>query len=230
MRPDDNLGGGAIALEEVDQCIERLGHVPVPEVPGGDLAPVHRPVVVLGIAHQPRILLGVEVVVLRDPAVAHGIFGRMAAEVDKLGDHLVLASLAQLERGGKAIGLGVVAVEVKAGVAVARALGRLGVDLVQIGNHGRHRGVQAIEVQAVETDLRRAGPDRVVVVAEPADEVEDVGIAPHPGGESLESRQRVNGLGVVAATADIAVNAIGVGPIGLDGHRVETPFPGSAAW
>ena len=59
------------------------------------------------------------------------------------------------------------------------------------------------------------------MVAEPADEVEDVGVAPHPGRESLESRQRVDGLGVVAATADVAVDAIGVGPVGLDGHGVE---------
>ena len=65
------------------------------------------------------------------------------------------------------------------------------------------------------------GRTRVVVVAEPADEVEHVGVAPHPGRESSEARQRLDGLGVVAAAADVAVDAIGVGPVGLDGHGVE---------
>ena len=126
------------------------------------------------------------------------------------------------ERGGKAISLGVVTVEVEAGIAVPRTLGRFGVDLVQVGDHGRHRGVQAVEVQAVEArPWGEPEPDRVVVVAKPADEVEDVGVAPHPGRESLESRQRVDGLGIVAAAADVAVDAIGVGPVGLDGHGVE---------
>ena len=104
---------------------------------------------------------------------------------------------------------------------MARPVGRLGVDLVQVGDHGLHRGVQAVEVQTVEADLAACPADAVVVVAEPADEVEDVGVAPHPGRESPESRQGVDGLGIVAAAADEAVDAIGVGPVGLDGHGVE---------
>ena len=69
--------------------------------------------------------------------------------------------------------------------------------------------------------MGRSRPGLVVVGAEPADEVEHVGVAPHPGGEPPEARQRIDGLGVVAAAADVAVDAIGVRPVGLDGDGGE---------
>jgi hypothetical protein len=61
----------------------------------------------------------------------------------------------------------------------------------------------------------------LVVGAQPPDEVQHVGVAPHPCGEAPEAAQRLLGAAVLATAADVAVNAGGVGPISLDGDRGE---------
>ena len=61
--------------------------------------------------------------------------------------------------------------------------------------------------------------------AEPADEVEHVGVAPHPRWEPLESSQGIDGIGIIAPAADVTVDAIRVGPVGLDGDRIEALLP-----
>ena len=71
-------------VEEFDQGFERFCHVMIAQVPGRDLAPVHRAVVSLGVAHQTGILLGVELIVLGQAAVAQGVRRRITAEVDEL--------------------------------------------------------------------------------------------------------------------------------------------------
>ena len=60
------------------------------------------------------------------------------------------------------------------------------------------------------------------MLAQPADEVEDVGVPPHPGRETLEAGKRVRGLGVLAGAAHEAVDPERVGPVGLDGDGVES--------
>jgi hypothetical protein len=57
---------------------------------------------------------------------------------------------------------------------------------------------------------------------EPAHEVEHIGISPHPGGEPLEIGERVDGIHVGSDAAHVAIHAIGIGPVGFDGHRRET--------
>jgi hypothetical protein len=59
------------------------------------------------------------------------------------------------------------------------------------------------------------------VLAQPVDELEDHGVAPHPGREALEVRKRIGAAGVVAEAAHIAVDAVRVGPVGLDRDGVE---------
>ncbi len=44
---------------------------------------------------------------------------------------------------------------------------------------------------------------------------------PHPSGEALEVAERFAGGGIGADTAHIAVDAIGGGPVGFDGHGAE---------
>ena len=110
----------------------------------------------------------------------------------------------------------------EAGVALARPPRGSGIDDVEVLEHGRHRGVHAVEVQAVESDFRFRGCAAVVVRPEPADEVDHVGVAPHPLGEALEASERLFGIGGVALAAHEAVDAVGVGPIGLHGDPDET--------
>src|SRR5439155_8972311 len=64
----------------------------------------------------------------------------------------------------------------------------------------------------------------VVAAPQPADEVEHVLVAPHPGREAPESGEGGRGVGVLRTTADEAVHALGVRPVALDRDRRETLF------
>jgi hypothetical protein len=117
--------------------------------------------------------------------------------------------------------LGVRAELFEAAVAVAGAFGGGGVFAIEVGEDRAHGAGKRVEVQAIEPNFRAARGERVVVIAEPADEVEDVGVAPHPGGEAEEVAERVDGGRVVAGVLDEAVHAVGVGPVGFDGDGGE---------
>src|SRR4029077_19986507 len=52
-------------------------------------------------------------------------------------------------------------------------------------------------------------------------EVEHIGVTPHPGGEALEAAQGFFGIGVIAEPSHVAVNAIRVGPVALNCNRNE---------
>src|SRR3954451_14549740 len=82
--------------------------------------------------------------------------------------------------------------------------------------------MQAVEIEPVKSDRCGTRCARIVVGPQPADKVKDVGIPPHPGGETPEIRQGLNALGLVAERAHVTINTIGVWPIRLDGHRGET--------
>ena len=56
------------------------------------------------------------------------------------------------------------------------------------------------------------------MLAQPAYEVEHVGVAPHPLREPLEARERLAAAPVFAPPAHVAVDAVGVRPVGLDRH------------
>ncbi len=102
-------------------------------------------------------------------------------------------------------------------IAVARSRRAWGVNFVQIAEHRLHRGVKAVEVQTIKADLGRARRQRVVVRSQPADEIEHIGVTPHPGGETLEAAERIHCFGVgicnVGRAAHVAVDASGTNPL-----------------
>ena len=55
--------------------------------------------------------------------------------------------------------------------------------LLKILEHFLDRFVQAVEIKPVESDLRPVICKRAVVIPEPTDEVQHIGIPPHPLGE-----------------------------------------------
>jgi hypothetical protein len=61
------------------------------------------------------------------------------------------------------------------------------------------------------------GAARVVQLAQPAHEVENVRVAPQPGRKAPKITERVDCIGVLADPAHVAVHAVRVGPVGL--HR-----------
>jgi hypothetical protein len=89
--------------------------------------------------------------------------------------------------------------------------------------------VQAVEVQTVDSHRRSARTAAVVERAQPAREVDDVGIAPHPGQEALKAAQRLLRVGVRAGTLDVAADAVGSGPVALDRHLYEAALGDQAA-
>src|SRR2546427_4317400 len=82
--------------------------------------------------------------------------------------------------------------------------------------------MQAIEIEAIKSDRRVNRCARIVVGPQPADKVKDVGITPHPGRKTFEIRQGLDALGIVADSTHVAIDAVGVWPIRLDGDRGET--------
>ena len=224
VRPQHQARPGLLLLEERQQLADGPGHVLITEVPRLDAASEHRPVVLFGVSHEARVLRREEEVVGGDAAVAAGILHAAPLQREQLGDDLALARGTQSERRRVAVRLHLVTELIEARVADARAARGFGIDFSEIGEHRFNGCAKAVQVEAVEADPS-IGRLRVVVRAEPADEIEDVGVAPHPGGEAPEAGQRFDGIRVCAGATNVAVHAIGVGPVGFDGDGGE-PFLG----
>ena len=82
--------------------------------------------------------------------------------------------------------------------------------------------MQAVEIQAVEAGLQLPAGAGRVVAGEPVDELQHRSVPPHPRREAVEVAERVEGRVIVARAAYETVDAVGIGPIGLDGHGGET--------
>src|SRR5438132_14273906 len=64
MCPDDDLGASKAPVEMRRECVERLSHMPVPQIPGVYPALKHPPVILFGVSHEPGTLLSGEEIVL----------------------------------------------------------------------------------------------------------------------------------------------------------------------
>ena len=142
-------------------------------------------------------------------------------ELEQLLDDAAPAGLADPEADGSPVLLALAAEVLEARVALSGPGRGRRIDLLEVGDHLLDRGVEAVEIEAVEPG-GIGGIAAVVVRAQPADEVEHLGVAPHPGREALKAAQRLLGVRVLAGPADVAVDAVGVGPVGLDGDAGET--------
>ena len=192
----------------------------IASVPGFHAATKHRTVIFFGVFHEPSVLLGEEEFVVGDAAVAARVRNGTLLQLDQLPEHFFLAGFGEAERCSIAVRLRVLAEMIEARVAVARPPGCVRVDLVQISQHGLHRGMQAVEIEAVESGLHR-GRHSLVVFAQPTHEIEDVGIAPHPRRKALETGECFLAVGIIRRTLDVAVHPVCVRPVGLDGNGRE---------
>lgn len=109
---------------------------------------------------------------------------------------------------------------IEARVPLLRAAGRVGVHHAQVAQHGLHGGVERVQIEAVESHTR-VGGNPVVVGPQPADEIQDVGVAPHPVWKPLEPAQGLGRIAIVPGAPDVPVYAVGGGPVGLHRHRRE---------
>src|SRR5262249_46534119 len=90
-------------------------------------------------------------------------------------------------------------------------------------------GMKAVEIEPVKSDLRVIWGKVIIVRPQPSYEVEGVGVSPHPGGKSFEACERVHRLVVVAFAARVAIDPVGVGPVGFNRYRYESLFSDQAS-
>jgi hypothetical protein len=100
-----------------------------------------------------------------DVPVAGRAAGGEPPELDELFDDLLLARLDTAGVGRVRIHLRVASEMVEARVPLPSSLRRLGIDLLEVGDDRLHRGVEAVEIEAVEAHLGGSGRQRVVPTA-----------------------------------------------------------------
>ena len=109
-------------------------------------------------------------------------------------------------------------------IAVPRAPGGFWIDIRKVTEHGFNGGIQTIQVETVESGFVFSGPKLVIVLAKPSNEVENVGVAPHPGGKPFEVAESFTVVSIAWIATNKAIDAIGIRPIGFDGHSRELLF------
>ena len=218
VRPHDGL---CVVPEKVQEPDERPHHVGVAEVPRAHAAVEHLAVVRLGVADDAGVLGRAEKGErLGRPALAVGREPEpLAEEVLEHRHHLALVGVEPSAGDGAAVVGGVVAVGREASVARARRLGEVGVAVVEVAEDLGGGRVEAVHVEPEKTRAVVLVAARVPV-ARPLDIVADLLVAPHPG---REARERLPLRLARVAMADVGVDALGVGPVGLGGDDTE-PF------
>jgi hypothetical protein len=103
-----------------------------------------------------------------------------------VAQHLVLAGRREAEGRRVPVRLRVLGEVLEAPIAPARAPGGVGVDAVEVVEHGLDRAEEAVQVEAPEAD-RVAGDAPAVVVAQPGEELDDLRVPPHPRGKRLNA-------------------------------------------
>ena len=84
--------------------------------------------------------------------------------------------------------------------------------------------MQAIKIKSVHAGFRGEGGQLRIVIPQPADEIDDVGVAPHPGRETLKSAQRFFGIPILAVSANKAAHPQCIWPICFPRHDGEILF------
>ena len=211
----------------LNQRVQRLGHMAVAQIPGRDSLTKHGAVILFGILYQPGVLFREEEFIGKGVAIAAGKVGSALAHLHPLVDDLILAALAQSKTGGVSVSLRILAKILEAGIAIAGAAGSFGVNLVQEIKDSPDGSMQTVKIQSIEAYTSR-GLVQLVVIPQPANKVEHIGVAPHPGGKSLEASKGIDRILVFALKSYKLIDAIRIRPICFDRNRVETFFRNQA--
>src|SRR5205823_12708730 len=102
-----------------------------------------------------------------------------------------------------------------------RSFGSLRVDLVQVGQNGFDRCVQAVKIETVEAAFAIIRPLIVVMLPQPTDKIQDIRISPHPLRESLEPAKCFDAIDIVTCSANETVYTVRVWPIRFHRHGVK---------
>ena len=193
------------------------------QIPCRRLRAVHRRVDTLRVLYDAGVLQSVKVLFLRFSTSASRLSHSAALlKFHHAGDGRVATGSANATKNG--VASRVVGEVIEAGILRAGAIGCLGVDPLEVSEHGFPGSAQAIEIETVKADLRSAGGKLIVICAQPVDELDHRGVAPHPRGKAPEPGERFYCVGVALLAAHIAIHAIGAGPIRLCGNGRKTFF------
>src|SRR5258706_12010780 len=99
MCPDDDLGASKTPVEMRCECVERLSHMPIPQIPGVHSALKHPPVILFGVFHELGVLLSREEIVLGNLSIPVKILISPMLQISELLNDVVLAGLRNIESG-----------------------------------------------------------------------------------------------------------------------------------
>ena len=106
-------------------------------------------------------------------------------------------------------------------VGAEPAPGGFRIDFAQISQDRFDRSVQAVKIKPVKARLPICVALLVVMLTQPADEIEHIGVAPHPLRESFETAQRVHAVEIGTFASNETIDAVSVRPIGFHRDGVE---------
>ena len=173
-------------------------------------------------------MLGEKEFICRRGAVAGEILDFLGAQIGQLLNHLRATAFGDPRPHHQSIILGVLAIAVHTAIERPCLGSLLGVSFFEVGNHFIHRFVETVQIQAVKPDLMLQRIDVFVVILQPTNEIQHVRIAPHPRREAVKTAECIDAVNVRRCPAHIAVDPIGIRPIRLSGHRVESFFHNEA--
>lgn len=216
VRPYHDPAGAAAGTQVPAQREHRVRHVAVAQIPGQHAAAEQGAVVALGVEDEACVAFGVESFVRRVRSVGGG--PGLAGEFHQQRRGGLPAGRAKSRGRFRTVFLRIAHV-VHARIQAPCACRLFGIDGIQVG-HNRVRGaIEAVQVHAIDADAGRVGPSRIAL-AQPADELAHLPVAPHPGREAPEVGKRLVQR-IVAAPTGVAVQAQHVGPVAFHDHRIE---------
>jgi hypothetical protein len=124
------------------------------------------------------------------------------------------------EEGGAGVFLRVLGIGLEAEEGSVGGGDGVRVMLLEILDDLVQRFPQRVNVESVEPDPLVLQP-ALVVPAQPFRKSDDLPVGPHPGRPAVVAAQRLLGCRVTQLAMDVAVDAIAVGPVPLDGNEAE---------
>src|SRR5207248_9159930 len=164
-----------VRLAGAQQPLQCLEHMPIAQIPAFARAAVHDAVILFGGAHDARVLRRVEERV----AVLMQIVEAMREQLVQLLDRLILAWVLLAVRDGPAISGRLILPRSQAAIALARAPGRRGIDLVEIAQYRLDRGTEAVNVEPAKGGAT-LGRQALIVQPQPIDKRQYLLVAPNP--------------------------------------------------
>src|SRR5581483_1407281 len=147
----------------------------------------HFAIIFFGISHHQRVLFRAEIGIGRNLAVPLQVIDGFASQLDEVLYNGIFTRPRHVETGCVSVSGNVLSELLETAVVMARAPCRFGVDIAQVSEHRFDRSVQTVEVESIESTLSVFKYLLVIVFAQPANEIEHVGVSPHPLRKTLKS-------------------------------------------